>query len=197
MKNFLLTFGILTLLSIQPAIAFEPEITDPIQKSIIEIQNPYAFATMPGATIGAAFMVLKNVGELDDKLIGAHSKIAEITEIHQNIIDPNDGKMMMRKIKEIDISIDESAVLEPKGYHVMFIKMKEALIMGENVDITLIFEKAGEIKTTASIVAPGLKPKIEKTMPWSSENKAKPSADEETSTEEEATPEILEKRTDY
>lgn len=161
----ILTCALISPLFVHSAHAIDPDTTE-IAKPIIEIQNPYAFATLPGATTGAAFMVLKNTGDLDDKLIGAQSKVAEITEIHQNLIDPDDGTMMMRKIKNIPVPIGEQVLLEPKGYHVMFIKMKQALAIGKDVEVTLIFEKAGEKKISIPVVAPGIKPKAKKVMPW-------------------------------
>jgi len=133
-----------------------PEKTDPTSSSI-QIEAPYAFATLPGAATGAAFMVIKNTG-LDDELIAANSMAANITEIHQNLIDPDDSTMMMRKIKAIDIPAKGEAILEPTGYHVMFIQLKSPLTIGLEVPITLTFEKAGDIEVKANIIAPGTKP---------------------------------------
>jgi copper(I)-binding protein len=166
MKHLVIALGALLLTAPNSAFAFEPETTEQIKKSIIEVQNPYAFATMPGATTGAAFMVLNNIGQLDDTLIGVKSKVAQITEIHQNIIDPDDDTMMMRKVKSISLPLGKQVTLEPKGYHIMFIKMKETLALNDIIDLTLMFEHAGEVKTKISVVAPGIKPKIEKKMPW-------------------------------
>ena len=123
----------------------------------IQIKDPYAFATLPGASTGAAFMVIQNEND-GDKLIAANSNIAEITEIHQNLIDPDDGTMMMRKIPALEIPAKGEAVLKPTGYHVMFIKLKEPLTMGLEVPLTLTFEKAGDIEVRATIIAPGTKP---------------------------------------
>ncbi len=195
MKHFIMLLSILLFFPTLSAMAFDSDTTEPAPALApsIEIQNPYAFATMPGATTGAAFMVIKNTGDLDDKLIGATSKVAEITEIHQNMIDPDDGTMMMRKVKEISIPMEGQAILEPKGYHVMFIKMKEALVMNESVDITLIFEKSGEIQTPVSIVAPGTKPKQEKKMPWDTTDSTTAATDDATAEQ----PETIEERTTY
>lgn len=123
----------------------------------IQIKAPYAFATLPGASTGAAFMVIQNKND-GDKLIAANSNIAEITEIHQNLIDSDDGTMMMRKIPALDIPAKGEAILKPTGYHVMFIKLKEPLTMGLEVPLTLTFEKAGDVEVRATIIAPGTKP---------------------------------------
>lgn len=129
-------------------------------QSNIVIDAPYSFATMPGGSTGAAFMVIKNTGEADDRLIGAKSPIAGITEIHENRIDPDDGTMMMRKIRGLDISAGGQITLEPTGYHIMFIKLKEPLTMAQTVPVTLEFEKAGLQKIDVKIMPPGMRPEI-------------------------------------
>lgn len=126
---------------------------------VIEINDAYSFATMPGAATGAAFMMISNVSDIDDALISAESDVAKITEIHENTIDPDDGKMMMRRVKQIDIPAGKSVSLKPKGYHVMFIKMNEPLTLDSTVDITLNFEKSGAQKVTVQIKPPGMSPK--------------------------------------
>jgi hypothetical protein len=123
----------------------------------IQIEQPYAFATLPGTATGAAFMAIKNSGEAD-RLIGAKSKVSEITEIHENLIDPDDGTMMMRKIRGIDIPPNNEIALKPTGYHIMFIRMKEPLTMGQTTPLTLTFEKAGDVEVEVAIIAPGTKP---------------------------------------
>ena len=163
MLRIVMTVLVVLLFSPSYSFALDNETT---AKPEITIENPYAFATMPGATTGAAFMIIKNTGEIDDRLIAAKSNVAEITEIHENMIDPDDGTMMMLKIKALDLKAGKIVSLEPKGYHIMFIKMKKPLIMDQEVDIVLTFENAGNIKTSAQVVAPGLAPKQEKVMPW-------------------------------
>lgn len=123
----------------------------------IQIEKPFAFATIPGASTGAAFMIIKNKGNEADRLIGASTPLAEITEIHQNLIDPDDGRMMMRKIKGIDIPAKGQAILKPTGYHVMFIKLGGPLKIGIDVPVTLLFEKMGEIEINVPVIAPGTK----------------------------------------
>jgi len=117
-------------------------------------------ATMPGAQTGAAFMVIQNNADSAqaDRLIGATSKISEIVEVHQNLIDPDDGKMMMRKIKGIDLPVGQEVALKPDGYHIMFIKMKESLTLNKQFPLTLMFEKAGEVKVDVNVMPPGVEP---------------------------------------
>ena len=124
----------------------------------IKVDQPYSFGTMPGAKTGAAFMTLTNKGAEEDSLIAAKSSVAEITEVHQNLIDPDDGKMMMRRIKSIALPINETVKLEPTGYHIMFIDLKQALGIGETIPVQLVFEKSGTKTINVEVIAPGTKP---------------------------------------
>lgn len=122
---------------------------------VIKISNAYAFATMPGAPTAAAFMIINNNSDFDDTLISTESKVAEITEIHENMIDPDDGTMMMRKIKTLSLPASEKVVLEPKGYHIMFIKLKKPLTMGSSFPLTLNFENSDSQTINVKVIAPG------------------------------------------
>lgn len=157
MKIFILSF--LTLCPLLLSGCLEKK-TQTIDDAIptIEISDSFAFATMPGASTGAAFMTLHNTGSENDVLLGIKSDIAKITEIHQNMIDPDDQTMMMRKVPSIEIASGDSVILEPTGYHVMFIQLKEPLTIDLTIPVTLLFEKAGEKKVDIQVVPPGSTP---------------------------------------
>ncbi len=126
-----------------------------INAAALTVKNAYAFATVPTSKTGAAFMVIENNNGYDDLLTHVKSDIAEHVEIHQNTIDPDDGMMMMRKIKGLDIPAKDNVSLDPKGYHVMFLGLNKALKINETFPITLVFEKAGEQVVNVNIVTPG------------------------------------------
>lgn len=136
-----------------------PEVNMAPSSQTVEVLQPYAFATIPGARTAAAFMTIKNNGEVDDRLIGAQSPVAGIVEIHQNVIDPDDGMMMMRKIKGLDLKVGEEVVLDPKGYHIMFLDLQESLGIGQTFNLTLMLESGSVVKTKVEIVPPGRTPK--------------------------------------
>ncbi len=124
----------------------------------IKVNEIYAFATSPNAKTGAVFMTIENNTSMDDKLIEALSDVAEITEIHQNLIDPDDGKMMMRKVKSIDIQSKGKTILEPSGYHIMLINLKEQLIEDDSFPVTLKFANGFETLVNVNITPAGQKP---------------------------------------
>ena len=59
--------------------------------------------------------------------------------------------MGMRKIDSLEIPAGGTVELKPGGYHIMLIDLNRELVAGEKVDITLKFEKAGDVKVTAEV----------------------------------------------
>ena len=51
----------------------------------------------------------------------------------------------MRHIEKLAIPADDVVELAPGGYHVMFMGLSDPFEVGDEVPLTLIFEKAGEI----------------------------------------------------
>lgn len=97
----------------------------------------------------AGYMVLTNSGEEADALIAVRSEVAEITELHQSLKD-EDGTSLMRKVPAIQIPAGGTVELKPGDYHVMFIRLAEAVEPGSTHTVTLTFEKAGEVEVPLS-----------------------------------------------
>ncbi len=155
MKNIPLI--ILYILVITPLTSCLEE-TKKDKKSTISIEQVYGFATPIGASTGAAFMEIRNNRADNDSLISVQSSISKVTEIHQNMVDPDDGTMMMRRIKKLDLPKDQKVILDPTGYHIMFIGLNKQLTIGQKIPLQLTFEKSKAQNIMIEIVAPGTKP---------------------------------------
>ena len=110
----------------------------------IMVMDPYARVARPGAPTGAAYMVLHNMGDADDRLIGAESPVAELVQIHTHIED--NGVMKMRRIEGgIPLPAGTMHELARGGDHVMMMGLTQELMDGTVIEVTLVFEKAGEV----------------------------------------------------
>jgi copper(I)-binding protein len=64
------------------------------------------------------------------------------------------GTMMgMRPVARVEIPAGGTLELKPGSYHIMLIGLSKDLVVGEKIEITLKFEKAGEVKVTAEVRA--------------------------------------------
>ncbi|UYN99215.1 MAG: DUF1775 domain-containing protein [Devosia sp.] len=110
----------------------------------LTISAPFTRATLPNAPVGGGYLTIANAGSADDRLVSVTSAIAKDTQIHEMAMD---GEVMkMRQLTDgLVIPAGGSVVLEPGGYHIMFLGLTAPIVEGEAISVTLTFEKAGEI----------------------------------------------------
>ncbi len=110
------------------------------------VQDSYARAASPTAKAGAAFMQITNHTETDDRLIEVRSDAAKRVELHTHK-DMGDGVMKMMQVEGgFEVDAGETLALKRGGYHVMFMGLTGPFEQGEMLDVTLVFENAGELE---------------------------------------------------
>lgn len=109
----------------------------------ISIIQPYVRATPPGATTGAGYIIF-DAGQVDDRLVGIETDAAERVELHQNQIV--DGVARMRPMADgLFLPANAETILGEDGTHAMFFGLAAPFIVGQEIEATLIFEKAGRV----------------------------------------------------
>jgi copper(I)-binding protein len=150
MRFALLAAVAATFLSLHPASAHSEKIGN------LELTDRWARATPPRAPAAGGFLTITNLGDEADRLIAVSSPIAEIGEIHEMKVE--DGVMTMRPLDGgLEIPPHASVTLAPGGFHFMFIDLKERPVEGDEMPVTLRFEKAGTIDTFLHVEAIGAK----------------------------------------
>jgi len=110
----------------------------------VRIEQAWARATVPGQEVGAAYMQLTSAADLE--LVKAESPAAGTLEIH--MMRMQDGVMEMRMLETLHLPAGKTVKLEPGGFHLMLIDLKEPLKDGGKVGVTLHFKNArGETST--------------------------------------------------
>ncbi|MDD2743023.1 MAG: copper chaperone PCu(A)C [Rhodocyclaceae bacterium] len=118
----------------------------------VTVQNPYVRLAPPNAPATAAFMVLKNDGDKDVKVMKADNPTSKLTELHTHIND--NGVMKMRPVAAIEIKAKGEAKLQPGGLHVMLINLKAPMKEGDVVPITLTFDDGSSKVVDAKVMKP-------------------------------------------
>ena len=111
----------------------------------LKISSPWARATPKGAPVGGGYLTITNTGSTPDRLVGGSVSFAKHVEIHEMKMD-NDVMKMRMLPNGLTIKPRETVTLKPGGYHIMFTGLKQPLVKGKPVAVTLRFEKAGEVK---------------------------------------------------
>jgi len=115
----------------------------------VSVENPYVRLVPPSAQTTGAFMVIRNNGDKDVKVLKADNPVSKVTELHTHLNEG--GVMKMRQVPAIDIKAKGEAVLQPGGLHVMLIDLKAPLKEGDVVPITLNFDDGSSKKVEAKV----------------------------------------------
>jgi copper(I)-binding protein len=115
---------------------------------------PHAYVTAPGQKNGAVFMTLNNNVPIKKVITEAKGDIAPIIELHQSLVDPYDGMMRMRKIRQIEIPPNKTVVLGPYGLHIMLIGLIDTLEEGDTFPLTLYYRDGEEQEILVEVVRP-------------------------------------------
>lgn len=121
-------------------------------ESAISIHDPYVRLVPPGIRTTGGFMLIRNAGADDRRLIRAESPAAAIVELHNHINE--NGVMKMREVASITVKANGQTELKPGSFHVMLIDLKEELKEGSKVPITLKFDDG----SSQTVLAPARKP---------------------------------------
>lgn len=109
-----------------------------------EITSPWIRAMLPGQPVAGGFLSIANGGKDDDRLVGASTPDAGRVEIHS--MEMVDGVMVMRPVDGgLAIAPGARVDLEPGGFHLMFLDIAAPYQDGSSVQVTLSFEKAGQV----------------------------------------------------
>ena len=109
----------------------------------------------PGIEEGnsAVYFVIDNKTSADEQLLSASSEAATHVELHLSSMS-DDGTMVMQQQESIPIPAGDSVELKPGGLHVMLIELRQDLKPGDELNLRLNFQNAGEIEYKVTVREP-------------------------------------------
>ena len=115
----------------------------------VTVSEPWARATVATQKTSGAFMTL--TASRDTRLVEARSPVAGTVEIHEMALQ--DNVMRMRAIGSVALPAGKAVKLEPGGYHVMLMDLRQPLKAGDTVPLTLVFEGPDKARETVEVRA--------------------------------------------
>lgn len=145
MKSFFAFAAVVAAMSMPMAHnAFAGDVTS----GDLTISDPMARPNLPNRPT-AAYMVISNASEADDRLLSASSPAFGKVEFHTVL---KDGDVMkMELVKDVVVPAGDSAVLKAGGYHLMLFDAAKLLKNGDTFPVTLSFETAGDIEVLVKV----------------------------------------------
>jgi periplasmic copper chaperone A len=107
----------------------------------ISLKDAWARVGKTGKTSAIYFTIENNMHE-DEELIGAHTSIAHMTEIHKTVTE--NGISQMVHIDRLVLPAEKTVVFKPKGLHIMLMGLKKDLTPGEEFELELEFKHSGK-----------------------------------------------------
>lgn len=117
------------------------------------IAKPWARASIGTSRPAAAYLTIRNDGKESDTLLAVRTPLSGKAEVHTMTND--NGVMRMGPAGPVEIPAGGEVSLAPGGLHIMMMKLQAPLIKGESIEITLEFQRTGEITVPAPIYGPG------------------------------------------
>ena len=119
----------------------------------ITVSDAYIRLAPPGAMATGAYMMIRNAGPAEVRVVKAASTVSLVTELHTHVNEG--GVMKMRQVKDIPVPAGGEAVLKPGGLHVMLIEMRLPLREGDMVPITLGLDDGSSKQIVVPVRNPG------------------------------------------
>ncbi len=118
----------------------------------VDVQGAWARASVPGQSGTGAFMNLQ--APSGARLVGINTPVAGVAQVHEMKME---GDMMkMRAMKGVELPPRKLVELKPGGSHVMLMDLKQPLVAGSTVPLTLQFEDAKGSKSALELQVPVL-----------------------------------------
>jgi copper(I)-binding protein len=131
-----------------------PARAEEIRAGDLVISQAWSRATPGGAKIGGGYLTIENKGSTPDRLIGGSADVAGSVQVHEMAM--NNGVMTMRPLdKGLTIEPGKTVRLAPGGYHLMLSDLKSPLKQGDQLPVTLEFERAGKVKLSLDVQGVG------------------------------------------
>jgi copper(I)-binding protein len=136
------------LIALCMAVAISACTTEPTGSSI-QVEDAWVRPVLSGNTT-AAYMTIRNQGDVADRLLSVNVEAAVAAEIHETVRE-GDLVRMVQRSQGLSIPAGAEVRLEPGATHVMLIDVAEDLIDGATVPLTLSFEQGGVVVVNAEV----------------------------------------------
>ena len=123
-----------------------------VAQAQVEVKDAWVRGMVPGQDTTGAFLSITS--KQDARLIGVSTPAARMAELHRSSMEG--GVMRMRPVETLLLPADTPVALQPGGYHVMLMHVKQALKEGDHVPLTLVVESAGGKRESLTVNVPVL-----------------------------------------
>ena len=115
----------------------------------MEFSNAWVRSAAAGGMTAAYFDVTNGLST-DDALTGVTSPVAAMAGLHETTTDAS-GMMGMQETGEVAVPAGQTVSFAPGGRHVMLMGLKDDLVAGSTVDLSISTRGSGTIVVAAEV----------------------------------------------
>lgn len=129
----------------------------PAAASLPKVEGAWVRSSVPGQQGTGAFMKLTAREAM--QLVGVTTPVAGIAEVHEMKLEGD--LMLMRSVSKLELPAGRTVEFKSGGYHLMLMDLKQPLVAGTRVPLTLLLRDAKgvsrrlELSVPVAIRAPG------------------------------------------
>lgn len=121
------------------------------EAATVQVSGAICRPTPVGRQMTGCYLTL--TAAADDRLASAASPAANLVQIHESRVESN--MMMMRELREgLPLPAGQAVALAPGGAHLMLLGVKQPLVAGDTVALTLTFATSAPLEVIASVGRP-------------------------------------------
>jgi copper(I)-binding protein len=118
--------------------------------AVPKVEGAWIRSTVQGQAGTGAFMKL--TPSEATQLVRASTPVAGTAEVHEMKMEGD--VMKMRAVPRLDLPAGRATELKPGGYHIMLTDLKQPLVAGSSVPLTLTFRDAKGVEGTLELKVP-------------------------------------------
>ena len=115
----------------------------------LSVHNAWIREAPPNAKTLAGYLVVKNGGSEQRRLIGVASPAFESVELHRTVVTEGIARMVPQD--HMPVPADGSLELKPGDYHLMLLRPSKALRAGDEVPVNLEFDNGKTLSVTMRV----------------------------------------------
>jgi periplasmic copper chaperone A len=114
------------------------------------VEGAWVRSSVPGQQGTGAFMKL--TAQETMQLVGVSTPAAGVAQVHE--MKMVGDVMKMRAVDKLDLPAGRTVELKPGGYHLMLLDLKQPLVPGSTVPLTLSFRNAKGVQSKLELKVP-------------------------------------------
>ena len=116
---------------------------------LLELRDAWVRALPPSQPTTAAYLVLRNSGDVAQTVTGASVPVAGRVEIHT--MREIDGYLRMQQLPRLELPAGAEVALEPGATHLMLLELERMPVQGEVLDLCLDLASGEQVCTRAEV----------------------------------------------